>query len=62
MFYINLYDNLIVWLMCFSFIIIFKYVLRFNQASTCALHLGSKRSLLLSAPRAFTNIGASSKR
>ena len=57
MFYINLYDNLIV-VFLFSLIIIckfilfffFKCVLHFNQARTCTLCLGSKRPLSLSVP------------
>ena len=62
MFYINLYDNLIV-VFLFSLIIIckfiiiffFKCVLHFNQVRTCTLCLGSKRPLSLSVPCAFTN-------
>ena len=60
-FFFNLYDNLIIWLLNFSLIIyiyiyfFFKCALHFNQAHNCALCLGSKRLLHLSASLAFTN-------
>ena len=64
-FYFNFYDNLIIWLLPFSLIIIFKFIkllflnMRFTSIkhalALCASRLGPKRSLRLSAPLAFTN-------
>ena len=60
-FYFNFYNNLIIWLLHFLLIIIFKFIklLFFKCAlhalALCASRLGPKRSLRLSAPLAFTN-------
>ena len=49
-FYFNFYDNLIIWLLHFSLIIIFKFIkifffkcaLHFNQAHACALRFAPR--------------------
>ena len=63
--YFNLCDNLIIRLLHFSLILIFKFFKLFfknvrfasirHALALCALLLGSKRPLRLSAPLAFTN-------
>ena len=65
--YFNLCDNLIIRLLHFSLIIIFKFFklffknVRFTSIRCalvlCALRLGSRRPLRLSAPLTFTNTG-----
>ena len=52
-FYFNLYDYLIVAFLINNYLKKKKWA----QESPCALRIGSKRSLHLSAPLAFTNIG-----
>ena len=64
-FYFNFYDNLIIWLLHFSLIIIFKFIKFFKKnvhftsirrpLALRALCLGPKRFLCLSVPLAFTN-------
>ena len=62
MFYIDLYDNLILVFLIDNY---FLYLLLFKKKKKCVLHfqsgvrLGSKRLLCLSVPHAFTNTGFS---